>query len=130
MTQEARVVNIARREIFEVYIGRITSCPEDFRGPGSDGRYGNPVRVGGSCLICGQTHREPSSTLDCYRVWLAARLRVEPTFLDPLKGKRLGCFCVPQKPCHGGVILEFLAGEADQPGVLARMADRLANMAD
>ncbi len=46
-----------------------------------------------------------------YKVWFYNRLKDE-SFRDKvleLKGKRLGCWCVPDL-CHGHVILEYLEG--------------------
>jgi hypothetical protein len=31
-----------------------------------------------------------------------------------LKGKRLGCFCVPRKACHGFIIAEWLDGKNEK----------------
>jgi len=87
------VVNM-RTHMFDVYIGR--------EGHGYDGYWGNPYSVsrdGG---------REAAVAL--YKEYLYERLKTDAEFarrIRELKGKRLGCFCVPKK-CHGEVIVEFL----------------------
>jgi hypothetical protein len=72
-------------------------------------RWGNPYRIGmmsndpdGAMPYC----REDVMFL--YRHYLRDRLRDNPLFLEPLRGKTLACWCPPE-PCHGDVILERLA---------------------
>lgn len=95
-----QVVNL-RRSAYDVYIGRA--------GHGHDGRFGNPVRVGRPCPICGETHREVGSTLFCYDLYLTLRVTLDDTFREAVRGlagKRLGCFCAPA-PCHGDTLAEM-----------------------
>ena len=42
-----------------------------------------------------------------YRRWLTADTDYTRSLLEPLRGKRLACWCAPL-PCHGDVILEWL----------------------
>jgi hypothetical protein len=42
-----------------------------------------------------------------YRAWLAKKLAVNPAFLEPLRGKRLACWCAPDA-CHADVLAEFV----------------------
>jgi hypothetical protein len=70
-----------------VYVGRPT-------------KWGNPYKIG----VDG--NRE--EVIAKYREWLKKKLEEDPTFLDPLKGKDLACWCPLNKPCHADVILEFL----------------------
>jgi hypothetical protein len=70
-----------------VYVGRPT-------------KWGNPYKIG----VDG--NRE--EVIAKYREWLKRKLEEDPTFLDPLKGKDLACWCPLNKPCHADVILEFL----------------------
>lgn len=98
------IVNIHRGQPFDVYIGRA--------GHGHDGRFGNPIRTGQRCAVCGKTHWTPGSTLACYDKWLRQRVVEDPVFaaeVATLAGKRLGCFCAP-RPCHGR-LLEAVARE-------------------
>lgn len=105
------VVNIHHRVDFDVYIGR--------PGRGRDGYFGNPIRVGHPCVICGTRHGRDNWLIQCYRVWLWRRLNADPEFRDrvrDLHGKALGCFC--KRPdggglCHGDVLAaaaDWLAG--------------------
>lgn len=82
-----KVVNKVKEE-YDVYIGR-----------GSI--FGNPYEIG----IDGDREQ----VLIRYRKWFDF-MRRDPVFLSELlklKGKRLGCFCRPEK-CHGDIIVEFL----------------------
>lgn len=106
---ETRVVNL-RREAYDVYIGR--------PGKGQAGPFGNPYKVGHSCLRCGKPHPKPADTLPCYRAYLCERANLQPTFaesLRALRGKRLGCFCKPG-PCHGDAIVAWLEADAAAGG--------------
>lgn len=57
-------------------------------------RWGNPFTVK-------ESGRDLAIAL--YREWVG----VNPTFLEPLRGKRLACWCAPL-PCHGDVIAELI----------------------
>jgi len=70
-----------------VYVGRPT-------------QWGNPTSVGLS------TSRE--NAIKLYEEWLSYRLQLDPTFLEPLRGKDLACWCPLDKPCHADVLLKFL----------------------
>lgn len=96
-----RVVNL-RNEEHDVYIGRA--------GHGEDGYFGNPVRVGDRCSLCGKVHEKAGDTLPCFKQYFLGRVKSDPEFaskIEHLRGKRLGCFCKPG-PCHGDVIVEWL----------------------
>jgi len=80
-------------EEFDVYIGR-----------GSD--WGNPFRIG--------PDGDREQVIERYRHWLFARKDLLAR-LDELDGKRLGCYCSPQK-CHGDVLLAAL--KAKQQGLI------------
>jgi hypothetical protein len=70
-----------------VYVGRPT-------------KWGNPYKIG--------VDGSREEVIAKYREWLKKKLEEDPTFLDPLKGKDLACWCPLNKPCHADVILEFL----------------------
>lgn len=94
------VVNIHRREPYDVYIGN--------PGKGEDGYWGNPFSP---LLYDGKLNRE--QCLRLYRRYFAFRVRTDPQFkqrLEELRGKRLGCFCRPAE-CHGDVIVAYLEGK-------------------
>lgn len=95
-----RVVNL-RVHPYDVYIGRA--------GQGT-GYYGNPIRRGHECPVCGAVHQAPGRTIACFRVYFEYRMAHDPEFnarVLSLKGKVLGCFCKPG-PCHGDVYAEYL----------------------
>jgi hypothetical protein len=78
--------------------------------------FGNPVKAGEPCPVCGLVHREPGDTLPCYRKWLAEKIASDPAFravVASLRRKTLVCFCAP-KPCHGDILLEFADNIIDE----------------
>ena len=99
-----KVVNI-RRNHYDVYIGRA--------GRGRDGYFGNPIQKNHRCIECTKIHRDNTSVVQCYQIYLGRRLKKDLEFrrrVQRLSGKTLGCFCKPDM-CHGDI--------------LARVADRL-----
>lgn len=95
------VVNLARREAYDVYIGRA--------GKGYDGYFGNPFRP------CDGWSEPREACIDKYRAWFAKRLNSDPEFrrrVLELSGKRLGCFCKPQA-CHGDVIAAWIDSQPE-----------------
>ena len=104
-----RVVNL-NHSVYDVYIGR--------QGRGMSGTFGNPCRVGSKCPECGQYHDTGTSTLTCFERYFLRRVEQDSAFREAvlsLKGKRLGCFCFPQKRCHGTTIVNYLERHASQP---------------
>jgi hypothetical protein len=96
-----KVVNLKTSK-YDVYIGR--------KGKGKDGYFGNPIRVGYICDVCGSKHNTPGSTIFCFEVYFRQRIKSDEMFREmvgQLKGKRLGCFCKPE-PCHGDIIKDYL----------------------
>lgn len=95
-----RVVNL-RKEKYTVYIGRA--------GHGHDGFFGNPVKIGQQCLICGERHEDRGSTLPCYEQHLRARLKTSTAFrtrfMELSEADVLGCFCKPDA-CHGDIMIK------------------------
>ncbi len=67
-------------------------------------RWGNPFVIGQRWFSGPMTRAE---AIEAYGLRLVDRLIAEPAFLEPLRGKRLACWCAPT-PCHGDVILEIL----------------------
>jgi hypothetical protein len=68
---------------------------------GRPSKWGNPFRIGAD-----GTREE---VILKYRKWLEEKLKEDPTFLNPLKGKDLACWCPLTVPCHADVILEILS---------------------
>lgn len=103
-----QAVNIRNRDVFDVYCGHA--------GHGYDGYFGNQ-------------HTKPgvSRELACsrYAESFYKRLREDAEFAAKvlaLKGKRLGCFCIP-KQCHVMTIVSYLEGidESQQKDNYAKM---------
>lgn len=75
-------------------------------------RWGNPIVVGGTLNVeseNGMVNAEttPAIAVELFREYLRGALRSNPTFLDPLRGKNLACWCQLGAPCHADVLLEL-----------------------
>jgi hypothetical protein len=95
-----------------VYIGRA--------GHGMPGTWGNPIKPGETCFICGEIH-QAAETLGCYEIYLKQKL-CEQEFRErffALRGKALACFCAKKKGfsknviCHGQVMALILDKESE-----------------
>lgn len=86
-----RVVNIFK-EPYDIYIGR----PSEWGNPFSHKRTAHAKQVGSRLMA-----------VEAFKQYALDRLRREPEWLEPLRGKTLGCFCEPQM-CHGDIIVELL----------------------
>lgn len=73
-----------KKERFDVYIGRPT-------------KWGNPFHIGKD-----GTRKE---VIAKYKQWIVKQPHLMDA-LHELRGKRLGCWCSPQK-CHGDVLAEL-----------------------
>jgi hypothetical protein len=62
-------------------------------------RWGSPFRI--------EEHGR-ERTLALYEVWLDEQLALDPSFLEPLRGYDLGCFCPPDEQCHADILLRKL----------------------
>ena len=102
--EQTTVVNI-NKEPYDVYIGR-----------GS--LFGNPYEVG--------VDGTRSEVIERFKKWFTLLLR-DPVFkaeVMKLKGKRLGCFCHPEREnCHGKVIANYLNSIMDESHFLAILMD-------
>ena len=67
---------------------------------GRPSKWGNPFPVSENNTL--------EVSLEAYKGLLEMVLKNNPTFLDPLKGKNLACWCPLDKPCHGDIILKKL----------------------
>ena len=95
---ETTVVNL-RDVPFDVKIcrGEYGAIPP----PPEEGCFGNPFRV--------QEHGRDGA-IRLFKTYFYVRIEGDPEFKKAvlsLKGKRLGCHCLPQR-CHGEVIKEYL----------------------
>jgi len=69
-------------------------------------KWGNPFKIG----IDG--NRE--EVLRKYKTWIMQKLSEQPSFLAPLRGKNLACFCKKDEKCHADILLE-LANHEESP---------------
>jgi hypothetical protein len=74
--------------------------PENAVYVGRPSKWGNPWEA--------SNDERRKEVLIYYESYLKQRLQDYPSFLDPLKGKDLACWCPLDKPCHADVILKFL----------------------
>lgn len=104
----ATVVNL--RE-FRVSGGRfqIHNLPPDVMRVSRGTPWGNPVVIG---VGVGR-----SESIRRFRLYAIDRLIREPSWLDPLEGKRLACYCAPLA-CHATVLVELLGLRAAARAVM------------
>ena len=76
--------------------------PENTVYVGRPSRWGNPYSIHNMPIW------SPYKEVEAYRIWLEAKLKENPHFLDALKGKDLACWCNIGEPCHADVILKKL----------------------
>lgn len=99
---KTQVVNL-RKEGYDIYIGRPRhGNPWGFGNPfvvGIDGQRGKCVDLFREWLLTGENFGCFGATED-RRQWILNNL-------EELRGKKLGCFCSPNK-CHGDVLVEIL----------------------
>lgn len=93
----SKIVNINSNEPYDVYIGRGT-------------KWGNPfTHRGGTSAIVKVSSREEA--IECYKNYIEATPVLLQAAKKELKGKTLGCHCVPL-PCHGEVLLKIANEDA------------------
>jgi len=62
--------------------------------------WGNPYKIG--------VDGDRKEVIEKYRVFLNAKLKTNPYYLDILIGKDLACWCPLNLQCHADVIIEHL----------------------
>jgi len=62
-------------------------------------RWGNPFSL---------KEYDRATSLKLYEKWLDDKLTADPSFLDPLKGKDLACYCALDEACHADILLKRL----------------------
>lgn len=65
-------------------------------------RWANPHRP------ATRSHDANTEAVNLYRKHAARQLAADPTWLDPLTGHDLACWCPPDLPCHADVLLDLL----------------------
>lgn len=82
------------------YSIRRSDCPEGAvyvgRGRGSD--HGNPFTA--------QPVRSRAEAVALFRPYAEERAAADPSWLAPLRGRDLSCWCLAS-PCHADVLLEL-----------------------
>lgn len=58
--------------------------------------------------------------IDLYTAYLLAVIQSHPTWLVPLRGKNLACWCKPGAPCHADVMLRLAPYRFEIPVVMER----------
>jgi len=70
---------------------------------GRPSKWANPFRVG----IDG----DRETVVRKFREYAMEKLKEDPNWLEPLRGKDLACWCPLDKPCHADVLIELLKKE-------------------
>lgn len=92
-------------------LGLAALLPPDVQRIDRPSPWGNPYRIGDEGYFTQaaaarfRVDRELAIVL--FRMYAQQRLAAEPDWLEPLRGKRLACWCAPLA-CHGDVIAELL----------------------
>lgn len=82
-----------------VYVGRPT-------------KWGNPYVIGSEAGFVPRDggpvfHITAANCLRLFREHAIASIALNPTWLEPLRGKDLACFCKEGEPCHADILLEL-----------------------
>ena len=94
---DAHVVNIKDFQWFKAEKRYI--LPDDVVRVDRGTPWGNPFRVG--------KDGDRAEVIAKYRDWLAEKITADHSFVGPLYGKRLACWCAPL-PCHADVLVEWM----------------------
>lgn len=98
MPDQTQVVNVRHTDC-DIYVGRRTRFG---RFKSAEGYFGNPHK-----------------SVEEYEAYFYDRIARDPEFkrrVLELRGKRIGCWCVPDHQCHAEVIAVWLDCYADQSG--------------
>jgi hypothetical protein len=76
---------------------------------GRPSRWGNPWSVRTAGVQPDGVPWEEADVLRWYRQLVRAKVRIDPEYLTPLRGKDLACWCPLDRPCHADVLAEFVA---------------------
>jgi hypothetical protein len=75
------------------------NIPKDAIYIGRGSPWGNPYKIG--------AHGSRDQVIELYEKYAREKLLINPTWLDPLIGHDLICFCAP-RACHGDVLIKLL----------------------
>lgn len=88
---------------FNVYIGRARIVFIDgIRYPSNNSIWSNPYKI--------TETQSREQVLNLYRAYIETKLKSDPELikeLNKLRGKKLGCWCKPEK-CHGDILVELI----------------------
>src|SRR4051812_48607396 len=93
MASKTVVVNVARGDAYDIYIG--DEAPEHGL---KRSQFANPFRIG--------TDGTAIDVVEKFRSWVLTRPDLIVLARRELRGKRLGCWCAPG-PCHGDILAEI-----------------------
>lgn len=74
------------------------------------GRWGNPFKVGEWAVDQITERGIPITRENCLRLfesYCKLELEENPTWLEPLRGKDLACWCKEGEPCHADILLRL-----------------------
>lgn len=78
--------------------------PENAVSVTRPGRYGNPFHIQMPMVD------SVESVLGRFTEYAVTRMNNEPTWLEPLRGKDLACWCKEGSPCHADILLGLANG--------------------
>ncbi len=84
----------------KVWNKRTNNTPSNAMYVGRPTRWGNPYVPKDSSI------KAREEVIEQFRVYAEQRLKREPDWLEPLRGKDLVCWCAPL-PCHADILLEL-----------------------
>jgi hypothetical protein len=85
---------------------RTTVLPKDAVRVDRATEWGNPFKIG--------KDGDRAEVIRLFREYALIMLSVDPTWLEPLRGKDLACWCSPEA-CHAEVLAELANAETDPP---------------
>lgn len=93
--------------------GRVYELPDDVVRVDRGTAWGNPYRIGD--LDPNYYPMDRQQVLSLYKRYLEAKAELDPLWLEPLRGKRLACWCAPLA-CHGNLIQKWLSEHPPKRG--------------
>lgn len=86
---------------YDVYIGRRVPFHPVYK---FDSKWANPFRVKEYGL---------KKSLELYELYIRKKIKEQPEYLEELRGKKLGCWCVTTDEieptvCHGQILMKLL----------------------
>ena len=72
-------------------------------------RWGNPYKMQDcDCNLWPKGHSHSrEEALRLYHQYALKKLEAEPSWVDPLIGRNVACFCAPEEKCHGDILKEL-----------------------